>query len=454
MATPSRIAVARTLHLVFGEGSRVPETWDAGLGHEDAGLANALLGLCLRRWGTLQAYCRPQLADPARGLPLGTQVALAIGLAQLAWLPGITNHAAVNEAVELANLREVGFPPHKGLVNAMLRRAAKDREALGAALDAMDPGLDRTSFTKRVLQAALHPRGQTDLSTLWQRLQTPPRLHFRALEGEVPAGLEPLAAQGGAYALAPEAAFPREWLARGAGMVQDLSSQALLAFHWDRPVTRILDACSAPGGKATVLSRRFPQAALTAVERHPLRAQRLRDNLQLRRVKAQIVVEDASTWMRRGGESFDLIMLDAPCSGSGTLQKHPELNWLGEGVDLGRLHRTQRELLAAALTRLAPGGLLIYAVCSWLPEEGQAHHDWALAESGLRPAAIWPDGMGALPGVPALTAGGPPAREARAASPEPHPMPGQSPGMGTSFFRPDPLAWPGEGFQAFALTRD
>ena len=428
MATPSRIAVARTLHLVFGEGSRVPETWDAGLGHEDAGLANALLGLCLRRWGTLQAYCRPQLADPARGLPLGTQVALAIGLAQLAWLPGVSDHAAVNEAVELANLREVGFPPHKGLVNAMLRRAAKDRQALGAALDALSPALDRTTFTNRVLQSALNPRGQTGIEPLWQRLQAPPRLHFLALEGEPPAGLEPLGVQPGAYALAAEAPFPREWLARGSGMVQDLSSQALLAFQWDRPVTRILDACSAPGGKATVLSRRFPQAALTAVERHPLRAQRLRDNLELRRVKAQIVVEDASAWMRRGGEAFDLIMLDAPCSGSGTLQKHPELNWLGEGLDLGRLHRTQRELLAAALTRLAPGGLLIYAVCSWLPEEGQAHHDWALAEPRLpqailRPAAIWPAGMGAQPGP-------------------------------ASFFRPDPLAWPGEGFQAFALTRD
>ena len=423
MATPSRIAVARTLHLVFGEGSRVPETWDAGLGHEDAGLANALLGLCLRRWGTLQAHCRPQLKDPDRGLPLGTQVALAIGLAQLAWLPGVSDHAAVNEAVELANLREVGFPPHKGLVNAMLRRAAKDRQALGADLDALDPALDRTAFTNRVLRAALSPRGQTGLEVLWHRLQAPPRLHFLALDGEAPAGLEPIAAQPGAYALAPEAAFPRDWLASGSGMVQDLSSQALLAFHWEGPVTRILDACSAPGGKATVLSRRFPQAALTAVERHPLRAQRLKDNLQARRVKAQVVVEDAQAWLRRGGEAFDLIMLDAPCSGSGTLQKHPELNWLGEGLDLGRLHRTQRELLAAALTRLAPKGLLIYAVCSWLPEEGQAHHDWALQQAGLRPAPIWPAGMGALQGP-------------------------------ASFFRPDPLAWPGEGFQAFALTRD
>jgi 16S rRNA (cytosine967-C5)-methyltransferase len=207
-------------------------------------------------------------------------------------------------------------------------------------------------------------------------------------------------------------------------MVQDLSSQALLAFRWDRPVSRILDACSAPGGKATVLSRRFPEASLTAIERNPARARRLKENLDLRHVKADILVEEAAQWLRRGGPSFDLIMLDAPCSGSGTLQKHPELNWLGDGLDLERLVRTQRELLASSLERLAQGGLLIYAVCSWLPEEGQAHHDWALASHPrLRPVPIWPAGLGTQEGP-------------------------------ASCFRPDPLAWPGEGFQAFAFSLD
>ena len=425
MATPSRIAVARTLHQVFGEGERVPEVWDAALSPEDAGFAHALLGQCLRRWGTLQAFCRPQLQDPSRGLPLGTQVTLAIGLAQLAWLPGVSDHAAVNEAVELTTLREVGFPPHKGLVNAILRRASKDRPALRTALEALDPALDRSPFTNRVLRAAMAPRNQSELEAIWKRLQAPPHPHFLALdESPVPAGLEPAGIPSGALKLSPEAAFPREWLTRGSGMVQDLSSQALLSFQWDRPVTRILDACSAPGGKATVLSRRFPVAQLTAVERNPARARRLEENLKLRGVKAEILVEEAAHWLRKGGPDFDLIMLDAPCSGSGTLQKHPELNWLGDGLDLDRLLRTQRELLAAALTRLAPGGLLIYAVCSWLPEEGLAHRDWALAsQPRLRPASIWPAALG--------TQGSP-----------------------SSDFRPDPLAWAGEGFQAFAFSLD
>jgi len=423
MATPSRIAVARTLHLVFGEGARVPDAWDAGLPAADAGLANALLGQCLRRWGTLQAAIRPQLKDQSRGLPLGTQVSLAIGLAQLAWLPGVSDHAAVNEAVDLATSREVGFPPHKGLVNAILRRAAKDREALAAGLDAMDPALDRSPFTRRVLQAALAPRGGGGVEALWRRLQAPPHPHFRPLRAEpLPPGLEPSEILPGAFHLAANAEFPAQWLAAGAGMVQDLSSQALLSFRWEPPVTRILDACSAPGGKATALGRRFPEARITAVERNPARARRLRDNLQLRGVQADIVVEDACPWLLRDGPSFDLIMLDAPCSGSGTLQKHPELNWLGGALDLARLAQTQRTLLEAALPRLAPGGLLIYAVCSWLPEEGLAHRERVLAaQPRYRPAAVWPAPMG--------TEDGP-----------------------TSLFRPDPLAWAGEGFQAFAFT--
>lgn len=421
MATPSRIAVARTLHLVFGEGARVPDAWDAGLTPADAGLANALLGQCLRRWGTLQAAVRPQLKDPGRGLPLGTQVALAIGLAQLAWLPGVSDHAAVNEAVDLATSREVGFPPHKGLVNAILRRAAKDRSALAAQLDASDPQLDRSPFTDRVLRAALAQRAGLD--ALWRRLQAPPHPTFRALrDGPLPPGLEPAEALPGALSLAPDAVFPSAWLASGAGMVQDLSSQALLAFQWEQPVTRILDACSAPGGKATGPARRYPGARVVAVERNAARARRLQENLDLRGVQAEVVVADASPWLLRDGPSFDLIMLDAPCSGSGTLQKHPELNWLGDALDLARLVQTQRGLLEAALPRLAPGGLLIYAVCSWLPEEGLAHREQVLAsQPRFRPAAIWPAAMG--------SEGGP-----------------------TSLFRPDPLAWAGEGFQAFAFT--
>ena len=426
MPTPARIHVAHALHEVFGEGGRVPDIWDRNLG-EDAHLAQALLGLCLRRWGRIQAWVKPKLKDPDRGVPLGTRVTLAMGLAQLAWLPGVSDHAAVNESVELAGNRELGFVPHKGLVNAVLRRAAKDRAALAAELEALPAALDRGPAAEQALRAALAPHhAEAELETLWARLQQPPRPDFRLLKGEVPEGLVPEAGLPGCLCLAEGAAFPRTWLEASGGMVQDRSSQALLGYAWERPITRILDACAAPGGKTTTLALRHPGAEITALEVHPRRAARLRQTLQERGVEAQVVHADAAEWLERGEDDFDLILLDAPCSGSGTLQKHPEWPWL-KHEDLPRLTGIQRRLLTAATRRLAPGGLLIYAVCSWLPEECGAHREWlAEARPDLLPARVWPKALGA------------------------DAEPGDEP---TDFFRPHPLRWEGEGFQGFAVRR-
>jgi len=425
MPTESRTRVALALHAVFGRSYRVPDAWDAGLSPEDAALAQALLGLCLRNWGRLHGWIRPRLKNPNRDIPLGSRIALVMGLAQLAWLPGVLTHAAVNESVLLAADPELGFPPHKGLTNALLRQASKDRTALGAELDALPSGLDRTDFTNRALASALAPRGMEDqLETLWHSLLQPPRPRFRALTGDpLPEGLEPDPTFPAALRLTPDAPFPRAWLAEGLGMVQDLSSQAMMAFEWNRKPKRILDACAAPGGKTTSLAQRWPEAELLALESDGKRAQRLEDNLALRRVRAQVIAEEAGAWLRQGGDPFDLILVDAPCSGSGTMRKHPELNWLGDFLDLPRLVRNQRILLEAALPRLAPGGLLIYAVCSWLPEEGLQHQKWVLDKHPeLAPAALWASAFGT----------------------------GEGP---TTLFRPDPMIWPGEGFQAFGFIR-
>ncbi len=421
MPTESRTRVALALHGVFGRSYRVPDAWHAELSTEDAALAQAILGLCLRHWGRLHAWIRPRLKNPDRDIPLGSRVALAMGLAQLAWLPGVLTHAAVNESVLLAADPEVGFPPHKGLTNALLRQASQDRAALRTQLDALPASLDRTGFAERALHAALAARGlETQLETLWDSLQQPPRPSFRALaEDPLPEGLEPDPLFPPALRLAPDSPFPREWLAAGQGMVQDLSSQAMMAFAWDREPRRILDTCAAPGGKTTSLAQRWPNAELLALESDGKRARRLEENLALRHVQAAVIPEEAGAWLRQEGPAFDLILVDAPCSGSGTLRKHPELNWLGDFLDLPRLVWNQRNLIEAALPRLAPGGLLVYAVCSWLPEEGLDHRRFLLeSHPELQSATLWP------------------------------------PAFGTGdLFRPDPISWPGEGFQAFGFIR-
>ena len=426
MPTPSRIAAVRALHAVFGAGQRVSDRWDTGLSSEDAGLAQALLGLCLRHWGRLQAYVKPKLKDQSRSLPLGSQVALAMGLAQLAWMDGVAAHAAVNEAVELAADPVLGFPPHKGLVNALLRRGAENRHLLQADLGALPASLDRTAFVDAVLQAALEPHhatGKAQVEALWESLQAPPRPTFRVLRGEAPRELEADPQLDGCWGLRDGAAFPIPWLQSGAGMVQDRSSQALMTFRWEQNPTRILDACAAPGGKTTSLGSRFPDAHITAVEREPRRAERLKKNLEDRCIQADVVIAEVTDFLGSTTGTFDLIILDAPCSGSGTLQKHPELPWIAGNIDLERLSELQRDLLRAAIPKLDPDGLLIYAVCSWLPEEGEHHRAWVrTAHADLHPALVWPDGYGVESGT-------------------------------TSFFRPNPLTWDGEGFQAFAWTK-
>ncbi len=423
MPTESRTRVALALHEVFGQGRRVPDTWDDDLGSEDAGLAQALLGLCLRHWGQLHGWIRPRLKNPNRDIPLGSRIALSVGLAQLAWLPGVSTHAAVNEAVLLAGHPELGFPPHKGLANALLRQAARNRAGLCDELAALPPVLNRTPFAERALRSALAPRDQEDrLEDLWSSLQAPPRPWFRALTADpLPEGLEPDPAFPEALRLLPAGPFPRPWLVQGQGMVQDLSSQALMSFQWSAKPARILDTCAAPGGKTTSLGRRWPEAELVAVESDPRRAKRLERTLALRRIRAQVLCQEAASWLRQCEGVFDLILVDAPCSGSGTLRKHPELTWLGGHLDLTRLVDNQRTILEAALPRLAHGGLLIYAVCSWLPEEGLEHRQWIQeAHPELEPAELWPTTLGT------------------------------SDDQGF-FFRPDPIAWKGEGFQAFGF---
>ena len=416
MATDARRAVAAALHGVFGKARRVAEDWDRGLSPEDAGLAQAMLGLALRRWGRLRAWATPRLKDPGRGLPLGTQISLGLGLAQLAWLGGVAAHAAVNEAVDLVVDRELGFPPHRGLVNALLRRAAEDRPGLRRELEDLPTSLDRSPFAERALEAALGAGG-AGTERLWSRLQEPPRPAFRRVRGEVPPALEADLDLEGCLRLRDGEAFPHDWLLRGEGLAQDRSSQALMQFSWDRSPGRILDACAAPGGKAAALAMRFPGSAVTAVEREAHRIRRLRENLGRWRLAVDIVHADAVAWLREARPGFDLILVDAPCSGSGTLAKHPELVWLGDRVELARLRNQQRDLLEAALPCLAPGGLLVYAVCSWLGEEGAAH---------------LPELLGRRPGLARVEAW--PARF-----------------MKDGLFRPDPLEWEGEGFQAFAV---
>ena len=431
MPTPARLSAANALHDVFAKAHKVRDDWNKGLSSADAGLAQAILGLCLRRWGRLNAWYAPKLKDASRNLPAGTQMALNIGLAQLAWLPGVADHAAVAESVELVSHRPTGFPPHKGLVNAILRSASRDRALLAAEIDSLPIELDQTKFAKRLLQAALQDQNTPEnIKKLWNKLQKPLSPAFVVLSGTPPDSLVPHTQLPQAWQLLHNTTFPFEWLRSGAGMVQDISSQALMSFNWplEKPdPARVLDVCAAPGGKTTALACRWPQAKIFALEQSPRRAQWLRENLAVRKVQATVEETESMVWLQKGGRPFDLILIDAPCSASGTLRKHPELNWMYDDSDIERLARIQENLLDAAIPRLSSGGLLIYSVCSWFPEEGFNHLSRLESSNPqIAHAAVWPSSQGINQSTDQDT-------------------------DLTHLFRPDPLTWYGEGFQGFAV---
>jgi 16S rRNA (cytosine967-C5)-methyltransferase len=178
--------------------------------------------------------------------------------------------------------------------------------------------------------------------------------------------------------------------AEGQWWVQDAAAALPARLFGDVAGKTIADLCAAPGGKTAQLVQAGAQ--VTAVDRSPGRMTRLRDNLARLALQAGTVVADAAEWP--GGETgggFDGILVDAPCSSTGTIRRHPDVAWLRQEADIGALTALQKRLLQRAVALLRPGGTLVYCTCSLEPEEGeQAVAALLAAESGVRRVPIDP----------------------------------------------------------------
>jgi 16S rRNA (cytosine967-C5)-methyltransferase len=167
--------------------------------------------------------------------------------------------------------------------------------------------------------------------------------------------------------------------AEGAWWVQDLAATLPVAMLAPKPGEAIADLCAAPGGKTLQLAAAGAQ--VTAVDRSGPRLVRLQENLARTGLAAQRVVADVAAW--EPPERFDAVLLDAPCTATGTLRRHPEGAWIKRPDDVPALCAVQRDLARAAARLLKPGGRMVYAVCSLEPEEGPAQADWVARELGL-----------------------------------------------------------------------
>ncbi|HYW63013.1 MAG TPA: RsmB/NOP family class I SAM-dependent RNA methyltransferase, partial [Bradyrhizobium sp.] len=175
--------------------------------------------------------------------------------------------------------------------------------------------------------------------------------------------------------------------AEGQWWVQDAAAALPAHLLGDVAGKSIADLCAAPGGKTAQLAK--AGARVTAIDRSPARMTRLRDNLTRLALKAETVVGDAAEWQRPDSAGFDGILIDAPCTSTGTIRRHPDVGWLRQESDIAALAALQYRLLQKAVALLRPGGTLVYCTCSLEPEEGeQAIAALLAAESAMRRVPI------------------------------------------------------------------
>jgi len=395
----ARAAAAALVSGVLEDGRSLAEQAEGralgGLAGPDRARAQALAATVLRRLGRIDATLAPLLRKPPP--PLARQ-ALRIAVAELR-IDGVPPHAAVDAAVRLVR-GEARTRALAGLVNAVARRAAADPGLWEAAPEAGLPdwldGPVRAAWGGAAAEAVAAAHLRPAPLDLTPREAASASGLAEALGAEVlPTGSLRRAAGAQVSAL--------PGFAEGAWWVQDAA--AALPARMLGPVagSRVLDLCAAPGGKTLQLAA--AGAAVTAVDLSEARLGRLRENLARCGLAAEVVAADALDWRPDG--RFDAILLDAPCSASGTIRRHPDLPHLREGRDLAPLLALQARLLERAWDWLAPGGRLVYAVCSLLPVEGEdraaaflaTHPDAARAPVAAGTAGIpqeWIDGAGAL----------------------------------------------------------
>lgn len=355
----ARAAAVDILGGVLGEGRMLAEFAGADLMPADRARALRLAETVLRH---LEPADRVLDRHLRKSPPLPVRNVLRLAVVERAM--GAPAHGVVNAAVEI--VRKGRRTRHlAGLVNAVLRALPED---------GMFDGLPPQRLPRWLRQPLVHAWGREAVGAIEAvQAREPPldltlRPGFPAPEGEVlPTGSLRLTSAGQVSALPGYAA--------GGWWVQDAAAALPARLLAARPGERVLDLCAAPGGKTLQLAA--AGAEVTALDISEPRMARLRANLARTGLSARVVVADALHWQPDG--IFDAILLDAPCSATGTIRRHPDLPFVKDGSEVAGLVALQAQLLDRALGWLKPGGRLVFATCSLLPEEGERQLSAALA---------------------------------------------------------------------------
>ena len=359
-----------------------------GLDPRDRALARSIATVALRRLGTIRKALAQRLEKgmPRRGGAL--EWTLIVAAAQILFLD-TPDHAAVDLAVK-ATRADPASAPFAALANAVLRAIARDRDVILTSSDPLDDDTPawlaqrwRSTYGETVARAiaAAHRSEPTlDLSVKSDASGWAERLGGVVL----PTGSVRLDTH------TPVAGL--EGYADGEWWVQDAAAALPARLLRPGPGMRVVDLCAAPGGKAAELAA--AGADLTTVDRSAERLKLLAANFERLRLHSEIVVADALAFDM---EPFDAVLLDAPCSATGTIRRHPDVAWIKRLGDLAPLVKLQAELLDKAIALTRPGGAIVYCVCSLEPEEGEAQITAALRRNpDVRRSAVAPEEIGGL----------------------------------------------------------
>jgi 16S rRNA (cytosine967-C5)-methyltransferase len=369
----SRVAAAHLLDAVLRRNRPLDEQLDdrhpnpslRQLSERDRAFARRIAATVLRRLGTLRRLIGDLLE---RGLPKGgTQVenALLIGAAQLLFLE-VPRHAAVDLSVRLVQ-GDARNARYAGLVNAVMRRIAQEGAELLTGYERLHLDTPEWLFAR---WAKAYGEDKAHAIALAHRLEPPLDITVKSdpdgwaerLGGRrMPTGSVRLASPGQITAL-PGYADGEWW-------VQDAAAAVPARLFSDLRGRTVADLCAAPGGKTAQLIS--AGAFVTAVDQSESRMARLRENLSRLRLEAGTAVADAADWKPVAPEAFDAVLIDAPCTSTGTIRRHPDISWRKSPDDIVALSALQRRLLSHAIDLTRSGGTVVYCTCSLEPEEGE-----------------------------------------------------------------------------------
>jgi 16S rRNA (cytosine967-C5)-methyltransferase len=399
--SPARVAAFKILQQVEGGGysSVLLAAEEASLQAVDRALCHELV-LGSLRWQLLLDKIIEHLSKRrVESLDLPVRIALRLGLYQLRFLTRIPPSAAVNESVNLVRMARLSSAA--AFVNAVLRRAVRERE--------YDPAADISDQIERIAVQTSHPPwlierwansfGLEEAEAFAHANNLVPPTAFRvvgqseALSKLTAAGatLEPSHVVDGAWRVSGATSLLRELSAAGEIYLQDEASQLVAQFLDAKPGERVLDLCAAPGGKTTMIAGRTGDRALVvAADRSATRMETVVATTKLHHLEGiKPVILDATQHLPFSPESFDKVLVDAPCSGTGTLRRNPEIRWRLSPDDIPILAEQQKRILRNAIEMVKPGGHLVYSTCSVEPEENED----VIAECGLSPLETirtWP----------------------------------------------------------------